>query len=483
MPGEITFKFRVKVYVEVGFWDLIAVSLVLLFTLGLWVIGPPLALDDFYHLSVARVICQFGFTPTWDWWEYAPFGRPHLYPPLLHVFLAFLTSIFHGDLFLAARAVKVLCYPFLAFCFWLSARGFIGKYALCSLVVLLCSTSLFLMGCMIMPATLVLALTCLLFHAFRKRKLWLSTILMAACFWLHLAMPFLTVLALLPQSILEGDVKFYLKMTATSLSTYVPWMIHVLNHFSWLHSTNMPLELYVPVLAWALGFPSLVKEFKCKGETVYGFYLLALTPLLASYGHRFWVYALIPISFYVGVTFKWLNQMGRTRKIGVILLVLLAATSFTWTPTIGKPATLPDGRVLNAGFSLFQPTPLMLIATWPQERRGLLTRDSMEMWMASLWIVGNVPPWQPVCVLGWMSMVEGDMITAFSGRPTTSGMWLEVMKPELALLVHGYVADHGVVYVVNAGLKPPPGLKPALKLNTVTIYVRENAWQSQDGRV
>ena len=53
----------------------------------------PQFVDGYYHLSVANGFIQSGGWVGWDWWCFAPFGRPHLYPPLYHLILVFLQNI------------------------------------------------------------------------------------------------------------------------------------------------------------------------------------------------------------------------------------------------------------------------------------------------------------------------------------------------------------------------------------------------------
>jgi uncharacterized protein (TIRG00374 family) len=45
----------------------------------------PTASDPWYHVAVIQGMIQAGGLPTWDFWEMAPFGRPHIYPPSVHV--------------------------------------------------------------------------------------------------------------------------------------------------------------------------------------------------------------------------------------------------------------------------------------------------------------------------------------------------------------------------------------------------------------
>ncbi|HOP09099.1 MAG TPA: hypothetical protein PLC12_02665, partial [Candidatus Methanofastidiosa archaeon] len=48
----------------------------------------PNVIDLWYHLAIARKILELGTIPLWDFWEFAPAGRPHLYPPLSHLLIA-----------------------------------------------------------------------------------------------------------------------------------------------------------------------------------------------------------------------------------------------------------------------------------------------------------------------------------------------------------------------------------------------------------
>ncbi|RLG55612.1 MAG: hypothetical protein DRN99_02070, partial [Thermoproteota archaeon] len=45
----------------------------------------PLGLDTPYHLLMGKMFSDYGKVCLWDYYEYAPVGRPNLYPPLLHV--------------------------------------------------------------------------------------------------------------------------------------------------------------------------------------------------------------------------------------------------------------------------------------------------------------------------------------------------------------------------------------------------------------
>ncbi len=61
----------------------------------------PQFMDIYYHLQVAWGFLQSGGYSGWDFWEYAPFGRPHIYPPLFHILLALLMKLRFSAILLA----------------------------------------------------------------------------------------------------------------------------------------------------------------------------------------------------------------------------------------------------------------------------------------------------------------------------------------------------------------------------------------------
>ena len=67
----------------------LGVSAVVLLVLLARVDGlKPWMSDTWYHVAIADQILDRGSIPAWVDWDYAPVGRPHLYPPLLHLLLA-----------------------------------------------------------------------------------------------------------------------------------------------------------------------------------------------------------------------------------------------------------------------------------------------------------------------------------------------------------------------------------------------------------
>ncbi len=465
------------------FYDVLVLLLVAVFTVGLFVVGPPLFLDDFYHMGVAQEVYTFGFVPTWDFWGFVPVGRPHLYPPLFHVVMALFMKFSGGDVFFAARVFKVITYPLLVFCFWYSTKGLAGrKAAFYSTIALASIFPLLVLSYIIMPASLVLALTCLLFLTFTKKKLLYSIILMALMLWLHLSLPILIIIALFAFSLLrrkEGYLKFFLKVFVASALIYSPWLIHVAANIDWLSSAGLPVELFVPFIVWALGLPAFVLSFRYyKADYfIYTLYAFALIPLFSGYGVRFWVYLAIPLSFFVGITLSRHigSRNGKWRAAKMILILLLAASALTVTPAIGGATPVQQGIIPypNNSFS-FLPSPFLQLLLWPPQSRSMITLDIFPLYLASGWIRVNTQPFQPICYIG-LSSTDAAVITAFTGRPTTGGMWLEVMNPLTQIVSQLYTLKYGTVYVVGPPFKAPPASIPSTLVadfGPIKIFVR-----------
>lgn len=118
-----------------------AVSLTLIGTmLALLWIGHrdlfPIPPDGYYHLRVAQQILKTGHIPLWNDWEFAPVGRPHLYPPLFHLILAAGGWAYRGDLMAAYRAMLPLVLVVSHLATWFLARWmFDSRRALASLLL------------------------------------------------------------------------------------------------------------------------------------------------------------------------------------------------------------------------------------------------------------------------------------------------------------------------------------------------------------
>jgi len=96
----------------------------------------PFSWDVWYHIGMGEAF-KGGFV-WWDWGSFGPTGRPNLYPPAFHLFLAALSLVLRTPVQSVARALPLVFYPVtIALVYWLAALLYGRRTAL--LAALLCS--------------------------------------------------------------------------------------------------------------------------------------------------------------------------------------------------------------------------------------------------------------------------------------------------------------------------------------------------------
>src|SRR5664280_424390 len=104
---------------------IVAVSFILLLRVRAHL---PIFSDSWYHLSVIRAFFERGLS-LHAWWEFAPFGRPHLYCPLFHIVGAGLLRLTGWTLLDMAKVYDVVTFPLVLAAGWSAARCLFGQRA------------------------------------------------------------------------------------------------------------------------------------------------------------------------------------------------------------------------------------------------------------------------------------------------------------------------------------------------------------------
>ncbi len=156
----------------------------------------PVYLDMPYHLAASQAFVRSGGVTTWDWWEFAPAGRPHIYPPFLHV-----TMSVPLQLGISEEAVgtffSLMMFPLMMLSLWWMVRQlFSSRQAFYSCLLLLIPYTFFWQTAVTTAAALVLVLTPLIFLALERKRWVTPAILLAVCLYTHLVMGHLVALAL-----------------------------------------------------------------------------------------------------------------------------------------------------------------------------------------------------------------------------------------------------------------------------------------------
>lgn len=474
-------------------WTLgLIATIFLLLLINLNHLKPSMS-DTWYHVSVAKQFMAEGIAG-WDMWDYAPTGRPHLYPPLLHLILAALGRL-TGSIMLASQLLAVTFLPLAMLTTWYGARRLLNsRVALLAVLLVLTDLIHFVIMEAHIAGCLVNILLPLLMVAFLTRRAWWSIGLLTLMFYSHLGFPICVALGLLLFGFKYRDYgRLALKVSCLSLLFFTPWLAHVLGHLDWLavvDKAGMPggpiqkllsLQMF-NLLLLGLGFWGLAVAPRNQPHRMLPAYLLiGFLPILFAYGGRYNMHTM-PMWAILGgsVISPLLGQTASARRIlGIMMLTLLP-----W-PTVGfmggfKPLPLTAPHLLAV--LTVSGTPL------PQEGdKGEAYRQDCEQLAA--WLRKNTAPDDIIYV---NTVWVGEMISLLADRRTDFGAWWECSKdqekidghdlrdwlPEATFVFIKPDADAGSVLYTTPTM---PGVDRTKDLGRFQIGLREPHWLAARG--
>ncbi|MFX0093839.1 MAG: hypothetical protein ACFFBD_18955 [Candidatus Hodarchaeota archaeon] len=459
-------------------FDLVALVICFCYFIILWITGPPMHHDTQYHLAVARMFYQNGSITLWDSLQYQPVGRPHLYPPLVHILLWFLIVLFNEDILLVAKIAISTIWPMLLLSVWFLARQLKGsRTGLFSLIAASSIIGMFNLSSFIMPTTICLIfLNILLWSVIRqkddKRYLLLSTFLLALICWSHLSFLLVPIISLTSYSIQRWyatkDRDYLLNLLVNvvgALIFYSPWLIHVLLNLSWLGTSGniseIIVDIAIPIFPVLLAIPAFYRLIKSWDTSDFIF----ISPLIGMlvmipYAHRFWPYFTFYLSFLVGMTVTDIKSLTKSlqrsieaslenltdffrpvmKVLPTIVLLLLIVPSFTFYPAV------KSGFVLGAPFypyiptsSFITPTPAIVVLDWVVVGRDfqLLEPGLIEV---STWIIDHLSRDELIHLVGpnTGAMFACGLIL-LTGNPVTNGQWSETVPEKVIIRIENYM--------------------------------------------
>ncbi len=292
----------------------------------------PYFLDSYYHLSVIQGFQEAGGLVLHAFWEAAPEGRPHLYPPVFH--LVFLPVLQAGaDPIFLARFWSWAAMPTLLAVAWVAASRVFSPLSACLILVALAIPySFFLSTVNYLPATGTLVCTLGILLALFKGRWIAGGILLGFAFWLHAGLPWLMAFGLFLFALIEPS---YRKTTVRTLLLGIllgaPWFLHTLKYLELIQLQPRGEERFLefPVILLALGATGfflcvkrggLFRFLACLG--------LGFLPMLAGYRFRFFAaQGLFPWLLLAGLALERLVQYfrrpGRTSLLAGTLLALV----------------------------------------------------------------------------------------------------------------------------------------------------------------
>ncbi len=433
----------------------------------------PVFLDGWYHLSVIRAFAQRGFT-THAWWEFAPFGRPHLYPPLFHLANAGFVRLTGVELLSVARFWSVVTFPLVLLAGWAAARSLFGKRAAWLTVLLLAVNIGLLFPCslILMPGTLALLLWP--FAQLRVlRKDWVGgAVVLAIMAYLHFGVTMVAAASLIVLAVFNRDhARTSVLALGSTAVLFSPWLIHWWRHREYLHSAVANLPVFMPVFTVAGLICGVLAFYRNRDAEA----LAPLSMILASglfwftVRERFWTYGGFLFALLGGYGLDRLGSRPLKWVMAVLVVSALSATPFLKPPRmkLALPAPFQSLPVL-------MPAPLTALVAWQREPMEPVPAEVLAL---TDWIRKNVPEDDLIIT---EEPIVCEIIFALTGRRTTHGMWSEVMTPALEAQLAAYRRTAAGYIVAGTG-DSPAGATPVATFGRYRVFHRAAAGRAMPG--
>ncbi|MDD5748578.1 MAG: hypothetical protein PHP64_05995 [Actinomycetota bacterium] len=304
-----------KFFKSLDLFDALALGVLLIFlflSLANWS-KFPIFRDIYYHMGCARSFATAGGIPLHDFWDFAPAGRPHLYPPLLHI-LMYLLFACKVSMSTIGKIVSFAAFHLILISCWYGIRTLFASRDAFYSSVLLCSCFIFYWQTAVTSAaSLVLFLTPFVFVSFEKKRYVASSILLSLAFYSHLTLGHLIAFSLLIYALHRREIlKKALLVLAGSYLLWIPWGIHIVLNVKSV-SLSSPMSgaeaAHVHLLIWAIGIFGLVYcYFKKERFYILPSLLYGMVPIVFFYAHRFWDgHVFLPLAMLGGVGLSGLH--------------------------------------------------------------------------------------------------------------------------------------------------------------------------------
>jgi len=296
----------------------------------------PFFVDIYYHLSVMEMFNQAGGVVVHDFLQYAPFGRDHLYPPLLHILIL---GMYKLGLSIDAigRIVSAGMFPLTMMASWLLVRKMFGKAeAFLTLALLLCSWQYFYTTAIVSASALATVLALFTYNLIYLERTKAAIVIMAFCLYTHMSYPHLITFSLIIWAVLSKERRpAILRVVLFSYILFSPWLFLILVNLGSITSTsalggNMTFNAIL-IICSIIGASFAIYRY-LGGEKKYILplaMLMSMVPAIFYYKSRFFVHSTVPMAILgaLGMAFLIEKLAFRLRKgssavyIGGILLV------------------------------------------------------------------------------------------------------------------------------------------------------------------
>jgi len=229
---------------------------------------------------------------TESFWEYAPVGRAHLYPPLFHFLMLIFYKLGVSILFIA-RSFELIIYPLLLLILWrIISVLFSERLAFFSLLITTSVYSFYLSTVNFIPASMAVILGLLAYLFIEKKKILTSSIFLCLSFYTHSGIPWFFVSSLILYGILNRErLKDVLITVFAALILASPILMHEYNFRKYVSLTtvyeNFLIELNLWVFVAAIPGVFITLKKKKRYFIFLSLFLVGVLMLLSKYKYRY----------------------------------------------------------------------------------------------------------------------------------------------------------------------------------------------------
>ena len=421
----------------------------------------PVFLDIYYHAGCMTGFKDAGGIVLHDFWEYAPAGRPHLYPPLFHVVLLGLAKSGMPTLFII-RLVSAAIYPLLLVAIlWVVTKLYNDRLAFFTVLAASMPYTFFLNTITTIPASIALIILILLFYAIETKKVLCGTLLLGLSFYTHGGLPWMTIFTLILYAVFKRDnLKAIFTIILGGIALGSPWLIYMIRNKSYFMAANTCINNYFETNAFLYIFAVLgiLAALRQKGRSLFYLAMFAgMMPMIKDYAFRFFCgEGLLPLIFLAGIGldegYSKVSDILRQKTRPIVYTVLLPWLIFYfaafYSPVVSRGANTFSLAIQGSSF-------LKFMNYDPEKATALESSIYSKKYMEELSAIIKTNARPDEIIYCNYNYVAGIFYT-FSGRVTSSGMLSEV-RP-----VH--YADPAVSAALIVWIKNPEGIfDPELK--------------------
>jgi hypothetical protein len=410
-------------------WTLI--SIVVIFQVLRWQLFPAF-MDIYYHLSVMLGFDRAGGYVTTDFLQYAPVGRPHLYPPLLHFIMLGFYKLGFSPLVIA-RLLNVVLYPLMLISLWVFGRTVFGRRFAFWSVVLGSSSYYFYLEISNLPAFSLAFITGVLALAALERDRSIAAVLLLAMtFYSHTFVGYLILTSVFLYGIFVRKAVRYGSVTAAVIVLSLPILVHQTANYRYfrfsdaavLHDAAINIFLYLLALA-GLAACAIKKQ---KYYLLLSLFSVFLSMAAGNYQSRFFSGAAqVPLIFLgaagIELLLERMGRYGKNVSLSVVLLVFTAVYIFSPAIFFSRKTPASAKGVYSVFMNLFLPG--SGLGRMPLERGLDSCMYNPKFTDPLIKLIRENS--SPDDILYSDASYAAGMLSVFSGRAISCGMLPEVM--------------------------------------------------------